>query len=238
MTDPTEADVRETLAEYERAAQASGEWDGRAPTEFTNDGDTWSPFWVATEGHMHPVGARSTVHRKGVAVPATVYASWEEALPADESWRGLWLAKPTTLFGAYAARGAIRSAFRDAIGDRREPDDPPTGAPVLAPRDWVAEIAASRSASDVDDIRAAMKERREVTPELDVALRVRRRELEPPAVVAHGDRVVGFGARLERDIGRAVPHPPAKGVPTLNEFGSKPISKKQAQRYNSRKGKR
>lgn len=245
-----EDDVRETLAEYERIAQGTGEWDGREPTEFTNDGVTWSPFWTPTAEHPHPVGARSTVHRKGVAHATTDYRVWDEAVPADESWRNVWLAKPTTLFGASTARAAIRAAFREAIGDRREPDDPPTSA---GPRDWAAEIAAATTLGQLAGIRTAANLARAVDVPLERKFHERQDALRAEAgmpsprgmsrdevariVDAHlPRRVESRPAPAGESAVIPVPRPPAAGVPQLtNPLGSKPISRKQSQKYNSRR---
>lgn len=165
MTDqsktPSDDDVAKTLAEYERIAQGTGEWDGREPTEFSNDGVTWSPLWVPTTGHAHPQFARSTVHRKGVLIPTTEYAVWDEACPTEDAyWMKAWADRPRVLFGAWVARRALRTAFRAALADKREPDDGPrTGDETAAPaaRDWDAEIASADTVDALDRVWADAK---------------------------------------------------------------------------------
>lgn len=164
-------DVAQTLAEYERTAITSGAKVQIDPPEFTADGATWSPFWT---GESAPVGARVTVHRDGV--PTMVYVAWAESVPAEESWRLLWLAKPMKLFGAYVVRAALRRAFREVIGDRREPDEDigdPWAPAQSAARDWAAEAAAATTEDAVLELHAAAKKARAVTPALETKLRKR-----------------------------------------------------------------
>ncbi|MFB7843600.1 hypothetical protein [Microbacterium sp. NPDC056052] len=160
-------DVAQTLAEYERLAISTGDTVQIDPPEFSADGQVFAPFWAAEQP---PVAARATVHRAGI--PTTVYVAWGESLPAEDSWRALWLAKPMKLFGAYTVRAALRRAFRDVIGDRREPDE--TAATPAAPaRDWEAEIDAANSAGAVLALHEEMKRARAVTPQLETQLRNR-----------------------------------------------------------------
>lgn len=160
-------DVAQTLAEYERLAIGTGAAVQIDPPEFSADGTTWAPFWM---GEAPPVAARVTVHRNGI--PTTVYVSWAESLPAEESWRALWIAKPMKLFGAYTIRAGLRRAFRDAIGDRREPDET-TAAPAAPARDWAAEIDTAGDVDAVHALHAEMKRARAVTPDLELQLRNR-----------------------------------------------------------------
>ena len=166
MSTPNIDDVAQTLAEYERLAISTGATVQILPPEFSADGSTWLPYWIDTEP---PVLARAGVHRDGVLTER--YVVWAEALPAEESWRALWELKPTRLFGAYASRAVLSRAFRDAIGDRREPDDqagPP--APVETSRDWDAEIPAALTVEAVHELHAQMKRARAVTVSREAAL--------------------------------------------------------------------
>lgn len=138
-----------TVAAYEAAAINTGQWDGIDAPEFSADGANWAPVWL---GDGTPAFARVTVYRKDVRVPYTAIIAWSESLPAVDEWRALWERKPMTLFGAAAKRDAIRHAFRDVIGDRRDEDErdpaaPAVGAqpPAPADRDWDAEIAAAET---------------------------------------------------------------------------------------------
>tara|TARA_R100000365_G_C2747600_1_gene77704 strand:- start:6175 stop:6912 length:738 start_codon:yes stop_codon:yes gene_type:complete len=239
----TDEDVARTLAEYERLAQGSGEWDGREPVEFTDDGVSWGPFWAPTGDRTHPVAARCTVHRKGVAVPTTAYVRWEEALPAEDSWRDLWAAKPTTLFGAFTARQAIRSAFREAIGNRREPDDPPTGAPrgvvMRTPEEWFTRLRGARTVEALDEVwEASVGVRTGAFERLYRRLRSQigggmseHAAMQDPIPNRH--RVVPNGVEAAM---MPLPGPPSSRVPTLES--GKPISRKQAARHGNprRKG--
>ncbi|MDN3309589.1 hypothetical protein QWJ90_01455 [Microbacterium oryzae] len=184
MSTPTTDDVAQTLAEYERLAIETGARVQIDPPEFWSglSVDEWAPYWLGTTS---PAMIRATVHRDGV--PTTVYVSWDESLPAEESWRELWQRKPMKLAGAYAARAALRRAFRDAIGQRREPDEidhAPTStatAPAADAETYEAAIAAVSTLDELDALHRKMKGARAVTVPLDRALRARRRELTDAA---------------------------------------------------------
>lgn len=122
-TPATTESVQQTLAEYERLAIGTGEWNGTEAPEFSDYGTAWSAAWMPSEGQEHPTFARATVYRKGIKRPIIVVIRWDEALPAVDEWRDLWMRKPVALFGAFALRAALRRAFRDAIGDQRGPDE-------------------------------------------------------------------------------------------------------------------
>lgn len=122
---PTEEDVRETLAEYERLAIETGARVQIDPPEFAlaatsvlGPGPLWAPWWVS---ETPPDLVRVTVWRDGT--PTQVYRAWGESAPVDAAWLAMWLHRPMTFFGASAIRAALRRAYRDVIGDRREPDD-------------------------------------------------------------------------------------------------------------------
>lgn len=163
-------DVAQTLAEYERLAITSGAAVQIDPPQFSADGVTWMPYWLDAENP--PALARATVLRD--SVPTVVYVSWEESCPAEDAWRDLWHAKPMKLFGAYAVRAALRRAFREVIGDRREPDEgvgDPWAPP--APRDWMVEIDLAQTEDAVRALHAEAKAARAVTPQIEAALRRR-----------------------------------------------------------------
>jgi hypothetical protein len=195
MTTTLEA-VQQTLAEYERLAIETGEWNGTDAPEFSNGpqakslGDVlagsttieWTSAWLPSEAHPHPLLARARVYRKGVDRPIEAVVRWDEAVPADSDWRELWLRKPVALFGAFTKRAALRSGFRDVIGDRREPDEPlevptPSSAAVALPanpdRDWLAELANATTGDEIRELHAAAKAARAVTVELERAFRQR-----------------------------------------------------------------
>jgi len=119
--------VQQTLAEYERLAIGTGEWNGTDAPEFSTrgilGGMEWTTAWAPTEDGDHPMFARATVYRKGVRRPVVVVIRWDEAFPAVDHWRDLWQRKPVTMFGAFALRAALRRAFRDVIGDQYGPDE-------------------------------------------------------------------------------------------------------------------
>lgn len=177
MTEATTNEVQQTLAEYERAAISTGEWDG-TEVDFSHDGVTWVAYLAPSEEHPHPPLARATVHRKGVKVPTVVVVPWDEAVPADSDWAGLWDAKPHLLFGAFAARSALRRAFRDVIGDRREPDETQAlsvSTSGVAPlRDWEAELMACTTVDQVNALWADIRAARAMTVPLEFACREKR----------------------------------------------------------------
>jgi hypothetical protein len=210
MTEPqpiaSDEDVAKTLADYERIAQESGEWNGREATEFTDDGIHWSPVWVKSEGRPHPLAARSRVHRKGVDYPAEEVVLWDEAFPAENpDWQKVWTDRPRVLFGAFTARRALKAAFREALRDRREPDDLPEArdaAPVVEsePRNWDLEIA---TADTVDELKGVWSDARTAsarTAAREVAYNARLAELTSAGVVVPQDAWA--------------PHDPAPAAPT------------------------
>ncbi|MFL2002276.1 hypothetical protein [Microbacterium sp. A1-JK] len=166
-----------TVAAYEAAAIKTGKWDGIESPEFSSDGVAWSTVWV---GEGAPNFARVTVHRKGVKIPYTAVIAWAEAIPAVDEWRVLWERKPMTLFGAAAKRAAIRHAFRDIIGDRRDPDEVDPAAPpaaAVSERDWDAEIQAAPDVDTLDALWLEMRGHRARTGAREVAKTTRRTEL-------------------------------------------------------------
>lgn len=180
QTVTTDEDVAKTLADYERIVQATGEWNGREATEFTNDGVTWSPVWVKTEAHPNPLAARSRVHRVGVLYPAEEVVLWDEAFPAENpDWQKVWTDRPRVLFGAFTARRALKAAFREALRDRREPDDLPDArdardvAPASEPRDWDLEIATAATEEELKGIWSDARTARARTGPRELAYNVR-----------------------------------------------------------------
>lgn len=179
----TEEEFAQTLASYEAAAIKTGQWNGTDAVEFSNDGATWAPVWVKTDEHAFPVFARARVHRAGVEHADWQYVSWDESIPAVDDWRALWERKPMKLFGAYAQRSAIRHAFRDVIGDRRDPDEIDPAAPTTGPatpvaRDWDAEYRAAGSIDVLTAVRAAVRAVRQNTDPLEELFAERKKELE------------------------------------------------------------
>lgn len=173
-TDTTPEVVQQTLAEYERIAISTGEWNGSDAPEFSNDGVDFTPAWLPTPDHEHPLVARASVYRKGVDRPTTAYVRWDEALPADEEWRARWLRDPIALFGSFTKRSALRSAFRDVIGDRREPDELPAPVHTDSPdRDWLADLAEASTVDAVHALHADAKAARVVTVTLEREIRKR-----------------------------------------------------------------
>lgn len=175
-------DVAQTLAEYERLAITSGEWEGIDAPDFSNDGDAWVQAWSPRETDDHPEFARTVVYRKGMR-PIVVVVSWAESVPADETWRALWLAKPMKLFGAYVLRAALRRAFREVIGDRVEPDEsaPRVDAPEPELHDWDHLIAIAATVEVLDGHWAQMRMVRARTAAREVAYLARREQLAAAA---------------------------------------------------------
>lgn len=182
MSTPNIDDVATTVAEYENLAISTGARVRIDPPEFS-DGlsiSPFTPFWLVDE---NPKVARVTVYRDDV--PTTVYVSWAESLPAEDSWRALWQAKPMKLFGAYVVRAALRRAFRDAIGDRREPDEqhsmPAPSAPAAAePQDavdWFARVDDATTLDALNAVRAEARLARAVTLPLKQRMDARRDEI-------------------------------------------------------------
>ncbi|WP_100813065.1 hypothetical protein [Microbacterium lacus] len=164
-------EVKETIAEFERAAIATGEWRGTV-VEFSDDLTVWVPFMVLTEDVTHPKYARATVCRKGVKIDTVVTIGWDESVPdaATEEgmfWLSRWLKAPHALFGAAAVRAALRRAFRDVIQDRQVAEEstwvsPVDSSPAPAAKepatDYAALIRDAKTAEDVNTIMGWAKE--------------------------------------------------------------------------------
>lgn len=197
----TEEEVAKTIAEYERIAIATGARVQFDAPEFSADGVTWSQVWLPeTEP---PVAARARVHRDGA--PSTVVALWRDALPTEESWKALWTARPMPLFGAFVRRDAIRHAFRDVIGDRREPGDhAPAAEPWEPARDWAGEIESAPTSEDLTTVWAAARHARARTAPLEVLYKTRMEALtnaepaEPTAPARPAPRDYLPGNRADR----------------------------------------
>jgi len=180
-TTTTPEDVQRTLQGYLNAATTTGQLRG-TKVELTADGVTWVDAVILAEGE-HPVAARATVYREGWQIPTVITELWDEVVPADDDWLRLWEVRPNVLFGAHVLRTALRRTFADVLGDRREPDDLPTGtpAPEAAPEswdiDWAPAIAAVDTTEDLDALHKRMRTARAVTPALEVQLIQRRGEL-------------------------------------------------------------
>ncbi|MGZ0067830.1 hypothetical protein [Microbacterium arborescens] len=153
----TTIDVGQTLAEFERLAIETGAVVRIEPVEFWSglSIDNWSPVWL---GDGMPAAARVTVWRD--ATPTQVYRRWVEALPAEgvmtedgREWRELWAEKPMLRFESYVIRAALARAFRDAIGDRREPGEAHAApaAPTVA-----AIVPPVEAAAIIDPVRPGM----------------------------------------------------------------------------------
>ena len=177
-------DVAQTLAEYERLATGTGATVQILPTLFSADLETWRPVWDADEP---PAYAHARVYRDDVLTER--YVVWAESLPAEESWRALWIAKPTKLVGAYADRSVLRRAFRDAIGDRREPDEQhsmpaPSALAAAEPEGavhWFARVDGATTIEELNAVRAEARLARAVTLPLKQRMDARRDELSGDA---------------------------------------------------------
>jgi hypothetical protein len=188
----TEEEFAQTLASYENAAIRTGQWNGTDAVEFSNDGAAWAPVWTKTDAFEFPAFARARVHRVGVEHADWQYVSWAESIPAVDDWRALWERKPMKLFGAYAQRSAIRHAFRDVIGDRRDPDEVDPAAPLTAPvpapeRDWDADLENASTVEQLTEVWAAARTARARTAPREVVFERRLAQLEQVESDAWGE---------------------------------------------------
>ncbi|KEP75869.1 hypothetical protein HR12_20975 [Microbacterium sp. SUBG005] len=151
-------DVAQTLAEYTRAALATGSRLEIDPVEFTADGVVWVPLWLSEEP---PAGARATVRRDGVET--IVVRRWVEALPGEEAiadngrrWMDIWLENQTERFESYVLRAALARAYPDAIGDRFEVGKPRVPRPTEPAAGEPAPQVTPEQAAEVDAAVAAL----------------------------------------------------------------------------------
>ena len=174
-------EIQQTLAEYERLAISTEQWNGTEPPEFSDDGERWSAAWRPSEPGQFPSFCRATVYRRDVDHPTIVVVRWDEALPTDDQWRQLWFRKPTTMLGSFARRAALRSAFRDVLGDRRGPDEEIVVVQPASSRDWAADLATASTPDEVRAVWAEAKAARVVTPQLEIAIRRRLYDVQDEA---------------------------------------------------------
>lgn len=225
MTEATPEAVQQTLQAYLAAATSTGALRGAA-VEFTIDGQEWAPLVYDMGETGHLLAARATVYRDGWAIPTVVSELWVEVLPAEETWRGLWVHRPHVLFGAHALRTALRRTFADVLGERREPDDLdalPEPAPV---RDWLAEVADATDPDAVRQIHRDAKAARAVDVPLETAIRRRLADLMQRPVKV-GDKIAVPADPLAKSgavlVGR-VESRPAPTPETRPARGPKPPS--------------
>ncbi|HWU47806.1 MAG TPA: hypothetical protein VN133_13700 [Humibacter sp.] len=189
-------DVAQTLAEYERLAIKTGAKVQIEPAEFTADGETWTPLWLSND---HPLAARVRVHRDDIVTER--FVPWAEAVPTESAmtsdgrrWCDLWAARPSLRIGSYITRMALGTAFRDAIGDRRAPDD--EDVPDIARRvktqepvevDWDAAIENAPNVVDLDRVWADMRTARARSGAREVAYKTRRAAMVRGEWVTSGD---------------------------------------------------
>jgi hypothetical protein len=182
---PSEEDVAKTLAEYETIAIATGARAEFHAPEFTADGSSWTQVWLKEEP---PTAGRCRVTRDGAT--SEVVVLWQDVVPVEESWHLLWTHRPMPLFGAYLRRSAIRHAFRDVIGERREPGDrvPELTVEKTTERDWDAELAAADSSEKLTGLWAEMRSARARTGAREVVFESRLAELEASEADVWGAR--------------------------------------------------
>ena len=118
-----------TLEEAETLAQGTGEHRGTR-VEYSDDAKGWFEAWVPptlADGSRatHPEYARATVLRiaaDGTLVERRVVVRWDEYVPDEDAETFAdWLKMPTVMLGKCAVVAALRSLFRDVIGNRYEP---------------------------------------------------------------------------------------------------------------------
>ncbi|PPF39945.1 hypothetical protein [Pseudoclavibacter sp. AY1H1] len=199
----------ETIADIERIVLASGQCVRTAEVEFSQDGATWSPVFAKTDDSPVPAFIRASAQRAGTTEPTVVFLSWEEAIPADDEYHGLWMRRPMALAGARARRDVYRRAFRDLVdivpnpaeGDDPDIDRAAAPAEEPAPRDWVAELTNAQTLDELREVHHAAKKARAVKTAEFKAWKVRKAELEAPLKEAV-ERIVDTMPGLEKPAER------------------------------------
>ena len=119
-------EIQQTLAEYERLAISTEQWNGTEPPEFSDDGEKWSAAWRPSEPGQFPSFCRATVYRRDVDHPTIVVVRWDEALPTDDQWRQLEIAIRRRLYDVQdEAPDPVPAPEEDEpqIPVRRQPQD-------------------------------------------------------------------------------------------------------------------
>jgi hypothetical protein len=188
------------------AVLESGELVGiDGPHFLAEPGADWLPYHLGDDA---PLLARVIVTRKGHN-PREVVISWQEYADQREGnpdWDATRESKPMMVFGAEAERHAYSVVFADILAPLRDTTktehrnvtngDPWEPAPE--PRDFLAELATTRTPAEVDELHAAAKRASKVTTAMWQAFRDRRAELAKPAAAP-------------------VPHPPATKLTPATE---------------------
>lgn len=232
-------DVAQTLAEYEWAVRSSASVAQIDPPEFSHDGSSWAPYWLDAE--TPPAVARATVHRDGV--PTTVYAVWREVRPSESApltdtgrrWCDIWDEQPMQRLGSYVVRAAIARAFRDVIGDRREPGESRVPVGEDPPRVVLPPLAnVSREMLEANSVMEELEH--ELWAQIGAGMRE-----QSARMVDQTARKLEVGAMPEPEQRPArrpyVPRPPAPEIPKLTD-GVKPVSRKASSRAQRDTGKR
>lgn len=208
----TETDYDErfiTLEEAERLAHSTGEYDGREIL-FSNDGQVWTEFWLPTVEHPDPVLARVAVYRKTISRPTVVVVSWAEYYPEDTDRAASWDKLKTVLLAKVGVVSALRSAFRDVIGNRHEPaelDQQRHSAPVV-PAEWLEDAEKALTLDGIQALRASAVAQKFMGDEVDRVLKMRLAKIQSDAeAVAPPVGEITGPPRPAKNHRRAVPTP-------------------------------
>lgn len=210
---------------------------------------SWTSGFLATAEQPHPDFARVLIKRAGQNTREIVIA-WADYAARDEitpGWNATRTASPTSVFGGECERHAYLAVFADVLAPLLEAEraaGPTDGArPTAAPaRDWASEIAAAPDVAAVDALWAEARGKGR-TPELERAMRERRREVA--AVAAQAVAIATRAAVMPSPVPpapravSATPRPPRRDVPQLAEPvkpGTPRKSSSRAERDSGRRG--
>jgi phage recombination protein Bet len=161
-------------------AQRTGEYEGQPRTLWSNDGETWTPAWVATAEHPYPAFAEAGVFRTGHREPMRVVARWDSYAVFEDVWENnrktgekqlssMWAKMPDLMLAKVAEMLALRKAFpqdlsglysteemQQADRTQRAPEQPVQGqvalvaTPVEPSEDWFARAAEVSSKDEAN----------------------------------------------------------------------------------------
>lgn len=159
--------VLSTIDGFRAVAQATGEYQGATPIEYSRDGRSWTTTWMRDEP---PAAARMGVRRVGFVEPQVHTVLWSEFGNAESK-------RPVHDFGIRAESHALRRAFTQLAGIYTAEDFaagaevPPV--PAEPSEDWAAAIAAATAREQLVAIKTRIVDAGEMTPALRTAVLAR-----------------------------------------------------------------
>jgi len=161
-------------------AQRTGKYRGALPTEWTADGVTWTPVWLASG---NPAASRVRVKHADYPTPLDGVATWSEFGKTNSTWRSM----PAHMLAKVAESLALRRAFPMELSGLYTPEEVDNATPVPASRDWLAAMKAVDNRVDLKALFGELKDSGEWTENLHAEFASHGGSLPAPDEVVHGE---------------------------------------------------